>query len=331
VTRAFTIVIADPSRPAYEAAMREVLDEPGWVVRIASGFDDGELVGWAGDADVLVTRRRPIPEAFLATATRLRSVQHIGGVPRPEVVTWAADRGVPIESTPSLGNLAVADQAMALLLAVTRRVVAAHEATVTGAYRARGIAPTPTSEVQHGFQWMAMERLRVLHGLTVGVVGLGDIGRAFAQRVQGFGTRVLYHQRHRVGRAVEESLRVAYRDLDDLVAEVDVLSLHLPHTPQTDRLLDDRRLRSMRSGAILINVSRGGLVDEEALARALRSGHLGGAGLDVFALEPVPHDHPLLALDRVVASPHVGAAPARGLGESMAMLKPHLDRLAAGA
>ena len=327
--RPAVIVVADPSRPAYEAAIREALAEPGWTVRIASGFDDDELTAWAPDADVLVTRRRAIPAAFLDGAVRLRSVQHLGGVPRPEVVTWAVARGVPLHATPSLGNVAVAEQALALLLALTRRVVDGHVATRTGAYRTTERTPQPTSEVQHGFQWMPMEGLRTLYGATVGVVGLGDIGRAFAARLRAFGAEVRYTQRTRLAPDVETTLGVAYRPLDDLIAEVDVLSLHLPHTPATERMIDARRLAAMKPGALLINVSRGGLVDEAALDAALRSGHLGGAGLDVFALEPIPYDHPLLSAPNVVLSPHVGAAPARGLGEAMAAIKPRIhDALA---
>lgn len=327
--RPAVIVVADPSRPVYEAAIQEALAEPGWTVRIASGFDDDELIAWAPEADVLVTRRRQVPDAFLAAAMRLRSVQHLGGVPRPEVVAWAEARGVPLDVTPSLGNVAVAEQALALLLAVTRRVLDGHAATVAGAYRDLGRDPQPTSEVTHGFQWMAMEHVRTLYGATVGVVGLGDIGRAFAARVRAFGADVHYFQRTRLTPEVEAALGVAYRPLDDLIAEVDVLSLHLPHTPATERMIDARRLAAMKPGAMLINVSRGGLVDEAALDAALRSGHLGGAGLDVFAFEPVPHDHPLLGAPNVVLSPHVGAAPARGLGEAMASIKPRiLDALA---
>lgn len=325
-TRARVIVVADPSRPAYEAAIRAALAHPGWDVRVASGFDDAELTAWAPEADALITRRRPIPAAFLAAAERLVCVHHVGGVPRPEVVAWAAARGVPVDATPSLGNVAVAEQALALLLALTRRVLEGHAATVGGAYRARGRTPAPTDEVHHGFQWMALEGLRTLYGARVGVVGLGDIGRAFAARVRAFGADVVYHQRTRLAPEVEADLGVAYRTLDDLLAEVDVVSLHLPHTAATERLLDARRLATMKRGALLINVARGGLVDEAALVDALRSGHLGGAGLDVFAFEPVPHDHPLLSAPNVVLSPHVGAAPARGLGEAMATLKPHLLR-----
>lgn len=326
---AFVIVVADPSRPAYERAAREVLNEPGWEVRMAAGFDDDELVAWAPDADVLVTRRRPIPERFLQRAQRLRSVQHIGGVPRPEVASWASERGVPLELTPSLGNLAVAEQAMALLLAVTRRLVEGDRVTRKGAYRERGLTPAATDEVHHAFQWMGFEGVRVLYGATVGVVGFGDIGRAFAARVAAFGCTVHYTKRARLEASVEAELGVSYRRLGELLATSDVVSLHLPHTDATDRMLDAGALASMKPGAILINVARGGLIDEAALIDALRSGQLAGAGLDVFREEPLPYDHPLCTLPNVCLSPHLGSAPARGLGESMQMLKPKLVRLAA--
>lgn len=322
------IVVADPSRPAYEQAAREVLNEPGWEVRMASGFDDDELAAWAPDADVLITRRRPIPEQFLQRAARLRSVQHIGGVPRPEVAAWASERGVPVESTPSLGNLAVAEQAMALLLAVTRRLIEGDRATRSGAYRERGLTPAVTSEIDHAFQWMRFEGVRALYGATVGVVGFGDIGRAFAARVAAFGCHILYTKRTRLDSATETELGVSYRDLGELLSISDIVSLHLPHSDATDRMLDADALASMKSGSILINVARGGLVDEPALIDALRRGHLAGAGLDVFREEPLPHDHPLSTLPNVCLSPHLGSAPARGLGESMQMLKPKLLHLA---
>jgi len=296
---------------------------------MASGFDDDELVAWAPEADVLITRRRPIPEAFLRQAMRLRSVQHIGGVPRPEVVAWAASSGVPVEVTPSLGNVAVAEQAMALLMAVTRRVVAGHVATRDAAYRERGLTPKETTEVSHAFQWMAFDDVRLLYGMTVGIVGLGDIGRAVARRVAAFGCRVVYTKRERLDEATERALGVTYRDLDDLLAESDVVTLHLPHAPETDRMIDARALATMKPGSILINVARGGLVDEEALVDALRRGHLAGAGLDVFREEPMPAGHPFASLDTVCLSPHLGSAPARGLGEAMTMLLGNLERVAA--
>ena len=329
-TTGLTVVLADPSRPAYERAARAVLEPLGYRVHLPAGFDDAELNAFAPACDVLVTRRRTVPEAFFERATRLRSVQHLGSRPDPLVARWAERLGVPVEVTPTRGTLAVAEHTMALLLALTRRIVPGHAGTVAGAYRESGVEPRRTSEVDHGFQWLQLGGLDLLHGKTLGLLGFGEIGQAVARMAQGFGMTVRYHRRRRLDEALERDLDVRYAELDALVAEVDVLSLHLPHVAATEGLLDAARLRSMRRGAYLINTSRGGLIDEAALVAALHDGHLGGAGLDVFVDEPVPHDHPLLGAPNVCLSPHVGAAPARGLAEMMEQLVPKLARVGAG-
>ena len=323
-----TVVLADPSRPAYERAARAVLEPLGYSVHLPAGFDEAELTALAPACDVLVTRRRTVPEAFFEAAPRLRSVQHLGSSPDPVVARWAERLGATLEVTPTRGTLAVAEHTMALLLAVTRRIVPGHAGTVAGAYRERGVEPRRTSEVDHGFQWLQLGGLDLLHGKTLGLLGFGEIGQAVARMAHGFGMTVLYHRRRRLDEPQERDLDVTYAELDTLVAEVDVLSLHLPHVDATERLLDEARLRRMRRGAYLVNTSRGGLIDETALCGVLADGHLAGAGLDVFVDEPVPHDHPLLRLPNVCLSPHVGAAPARGLAEMMEQLVPNLARVA---
>ena len=330
-TSGLAVVLADPSRPAYERAARAVLEPLGYRVELPSGFDEAELVAFAPVCDVLVTRRRTVPETFFEAATRLRSVQHLGSRPDPVVARWAERLGATLEVTPTRGTLAVAEHTMALLLALTRRIVPGHAGTVGGAYRERGVEPRRTSEVDHGFQWLQLGGLDLLHGKTLGLLGFGEIGQAVARMAQGFGMTVRYHRRRRLDEPLERELDVTYAELDTLVAEVDVLSLHLPHVPDTERLLDAARLRRMRRGAYLINTSRGGLIDEAALVEALRDGHLAGAGLDVFVDEPVPHDHPLLSAPNVCVSPHVGAAPARGLAEMMEQLVPKLARVGVGS
>lgn len=323
------IVIADPTRPAYAQAAREVLNEPGWEVLIPGSFAEEELVPLADACDILITRRRPIPAAFLERAVKLRSVQHIGSQVRPEVAAWASERGIPLEVTPSLGNIAVAEQAAALMLGISRKVVRGHLGTALGEYQERGLTPALTSEVQIAFQWLDLQGISLLYGKSIGLVGFGDIGQAMARIANGFGMRVLYNRRNPLNADEEQRLNVAYCELDEMIRTVDYLSLHVPHTPETDKLIDRDRLRRMKKGAYLINVCRGGVVDEPALVEALRSGHLAGAGLDVFVQEPVPYDNPLLKLENVCLSPHLGSAPARGLGESLSLLKPNLLRLLA--
>ncbi len=154
--------------------------------------------------------------------------------------------------------------------------------------------------------WAAGPLAEELTGSTLGIVGLGRIGEAVARRARGFELRLLYTRRTRLEPARERELGVEFRRLDELLAESDAVSLHVPRTPETENLLDGRRLALLRDGAVLVNTARGEIVDEQALVRELVSGRL-RAGLDVFAHEPeVPAE--LLGLENVVLTPHVGSA-----------------------
>jgi lactate dehydrogenase-like 2-hydroxyacid dehydrogenase len=150
-----------------------------------------------------------------------------------------------------------------------------------------------------------------VHGATLGIVGFGRIGREVGRRAAGFGMRVLYHSRTRADEAVERELGAAYVPFDDLLAESDFVSVHVSLTPETRHLIDAAALARMKPGAILVNTSRGGVVDQEALAEALSSGHLFGAGLDVTDPEPLRASHPLVALPNCLIVPHIASATER--------------------
>ena len=145
-----------------------------------------------------------------------------------------------------------------------------------------------------------------LDGLTVGLLGFGAIAQATARRLLGFDTRVLYHSNRRAQEATEQALRAQKVPLEQLLAESDILSIHVPLNDQTHHLIDARAIAKMKRGAILVNTARGSVVDEVALYEALVSGHLRGAGLDVLETEPPAADNPLLKLDNVVFMPHAG-------------------------
>jgi len=195
---------------------------------------------------------------------------------------------------------------MTLVLALSKQLVAGHALTAAGAYRDLGLEPTRTSERVIAFQWMKLPKLFEVYGKTLGIVGYGEIGTEVSRRARAFGMNVLYTKRERLSPELEESLGAAWRGLDDLLAESDVVLLTLPHTPETERLIGERELQLMRPEAYLVNTARGGLVDEDALVRALRDRRIAGAALDVFVEEPVPYDHPLLSLDNVILAPHIG-------------------------
>ncbi len=199
--------------------------------------------------------------------------------------------GIPVGFTPGVLVETTADLAFALLLAAARRVGEADRFV-------RGGAWTPER------RWEPDMLLgRDVHGATLGVVGLGAIGRAVARRASGFGMRVLGWTRS--GRAVDG---VEPAPLERLLAESDFVSVHVASTPETRPLLDREAIARMRPGAILVNTSRGDVVDEGALIDALQTGRLAAAGLDVFASEPLPADSPLVGLDNVVLAPHIGSA-----------------------
>jgi phosphoglycerate dehydrogenase-like enzyme len=151
-----------------------------------------------------------------------------------------------------------------------------------------------------------------LYERTVGILGLGAVGTAVAERLRGFGTRTLYSKRHRLDPAEEARLGVTYAETDDLLRRSEVLVLTLPLNSETRGLLNAERLALLPRGAVLVNVSRGAIVDEPALVEALKSGHLGGAGLDVFMEEPLPPGHQLASLPNVILTPHIAGVTAQG-------------------
>jgi glyoxylate reductase len=243
----------------------------------------------ARDADgllCLLTDR--VDRALLEACPRLRVVSSFSvGLDHVDLAA-AAERGIPVGHTPGVLTETTADLAFALLLAAARRVAEGDRLVRAGGWR----------------RWEPDLLLgRDVHGATLGIVGLGAIGRAVARRAAGFGMRILGWSR--TPREVPGVERVS---LDALLEASDFVSLHVALAPETRGLLGARALALMKPGAVLVNTTRGGVVDEAALVEALREGRLAAAGLDVFEREPLPPDSPLLAFPSAVLTPHVGSA-----------------------
>ncbi|MDR7555195.1 MAG: phosphoglycerate dehydrogenase [Armatimonadota bacterium] len=251
----------------------------------AGRLTEADLLPLVGDADAIIAGTEPITARVLAAAPRLRIVARRGvGLDSVDVAAATA-RGVVVTTTRGVNTEAVADHAMALLLATARRVAWLDRRMKAG-------------------EWDRAISIDV-YGKILGVVGFGAIGRAVARRAAGFGLRVLaYDVAPDEGAA--RALGVRLCALDELLAQSDFVSIHVPLLPDTRGLIGETTLARMKPGAILINTSRGPVVDEAALLRALQSGHLAGAGLDVFVEEP-PVDWTLVQLDQVVATPHVAS------------------------
>ena len=205
-------------------------------------------------------------------------------------------RGVAVGNTPGVLTETTADLAFALLLAVARRLPEGHDYVRDDRWQT----------------WGPLTLLGVdIHGATLGIVGFGRIGREMARRAKGFGMRTLYYSRTRATPEVEAELRATFTGFRELLAESDFVSLHPALNDQTRHLIDASALTGMKDGAILVNTSRGGVVDQSALAEALRSGHLFGAGLDVTDPEPMRADDPLAGLPNCLVVPHIASASER--------------------
>jgi glyoxylate reductase len=207
-------------------------------------------------------------------------------------VQAAAARGIPVGNTPSILDGATADMGFALLLAAGRRVM-------------EGDRYARSPEFLHYDPGYMLGR--DVHSTTLGIVGLGAIGRQVARRALGFDMKVLYHNRRR-RLEVEQELGVEYRSLDELLAESDYAMLCCPLTVETRNLIDAAALAKMKPSSVLVNIARGGVVDTQALYEALRDKKIYAAGLDVTEPEPLPRGHPMLALDNVTIVPHLGSA-----------------------
>ncbi len=257
----------------------------------------GEIVEGGGDCEGIITLLSdPIDAELIARLPNLVVIaQYAVGYDNIDI-NEATRRGIMVTNTPGVLTETTADLTWSLIMASARRVVEADRYVREGRWN---VAWGP--ELLLGSD---------IYGATLGVIGMGRIGQAVVRRAQGFNMQVLYHTRsHNEDIAKLESIVPAKSaSLDKLLSESDIVSLHVPLNSQTHELIGRRELEIMKKGSILVNTSRGQVIDQDALFDALSSGHLGGAGLDVFREEPLPRDSPLLGLQNVVLLPHIGSA-----------------------
>jgi glyoxylate reductase len=293
VTRKLPDTIETRMRELFDARLN-IDDKP---------FTPAQLVDAVKTADVLVpTVTDRIDKAVLGqTGEQLRLIANFGnGVDNIDVAT-ALQRGITVTNTPGVLTEDTADMTMALILAVPRRL-AEGAGVLTSDKDWTGWSPT----------WMLGHRIG---GKRLGIIGMGRIGQAVAQRARAFGLQIHYHNRRRLPPKVEETLQATYwESLDQMLARMDIISINCPHTPATYHLLSARRLKLLRPSAYVVNTARGEVIDENALARMIEAGELAGAGLDVFEHEPAvnPKLVKLARAGKVVLLPHTGSATIEG-------------------
>lgn len=286
---------------------RRLAGLPGLQVSICPEDDRETLFRLLADCDVLWHVLERCTAEMIDAAPRLKLIQKIGVGVNTIDLAAARGRGIPVCNLPGTNARAVAEMALGLMLSVLRRIPAFDRGLRLGTW-------TDTS-LQDG--------LGELNGRTVGLIGFGAIPRILAPILTAMGCSVIFTSR---GAAADP----AYRPLDELLAAADIVSLHVPLVPETEHIIDAAALARMRPGAILINTGRGGLVDHPALLAALESGHLGGAGLDVFETEPLPVSDALLSLANVVVTPHVAWLTTGTFDRSFALAAENCRRIQAG-
>lgn len=267
-------------------------------------FDPEQLVQQLADKDgAVITLTEQIDAALLARCPRLKAVCNIAVGYNNIDIAACTTRGIMVTNTPGVLDGSTADFTWALILATARRLTEAEAYLRAGKWE----------------RWQLKQFLGAdVHQATLGIYGMGRIGRAVARRAAGFDMSVIYHNRNRAAPEIEAQCRARYVSREELLAQADFLVLQVPYSPQTHHLIGAAELKKMKRSAILINVARGGVVDDAALIEALESGTIAAAGLDVFENEPGLHPG-FLRLRNVVLSPHI-ASSSHATRRGMAML-----------
>jgi D-3-phosphoglycerate dehydrogenase / 2-oxoglutarate reductase len=279
-----TLFVTDCDHPSV-AIERRVVEAAGLGLEVRQCRTEEEVADACRGAAGLIVQYAPITRAVLAALPRCRVVVRYGVGTDTVDVDAASDLGVAVCNVPDYGVEEVSDHALALLLALARGIVTLDRAVRRGDW---SLASTPD--------------VRRLRGRVLGLLGLGRIGRAVARKALALGLEVIAHD----PAAAPPPPGVTQVGFDELLARADVVSLHAPLLPATRHLVDDAAFRRMKPGAFLINTARGGLVDTDALTRALAEGRLAGAGIDVLEKEPIAPGHPLLEQPNCLLTPHAG-------------------------
>ncbi len=283
----------------------------------ASDFDAAQIVETVSDADYIIGDYRhhcQISREVVQAARKVKLIQQpsVGY----EIIDVEACRefGIKAANTAGANTVAVAEQTIMTALCLLKNLICAARTTSAGEWRQLDI------------------RAAELSGKTWGIVGLGRIGRAVAERLIPFGVRTVYYDPLRPDAEGEERYRVTYAELDDVLRQSDILSLHCPLTPVTKGMIDSRKIALMKAGAMIVNTARGEVIEEEALAGALSEGRLSGAALDVFAVEPIKPDNRLLPLagDKVILTPHIAGVTQEAQGRIITMTIANIVRVMQG-
>jgi len=285
----FTVVVTEP---IHQAGIDFLEERSVEVISLPPGSDINALGEVAPNADGFITRGSiKVTREIMASSPRLKAVG-VHGIGCDHVDLEAArELGKVVLNTPTALTETVAEMAIALMLSMTRRIVSADKAVRAGEWSRK---------------YGDLKGIEVM-GKTVGLIGLGKIGMATAHRLKPFGVDLIYYSRTRK-EDVEEELGMEWVSLEQLLRRSDIISLHVPHSPETYHMLSSVEFEMMKDGVYIVNSARGKIIDQAVLVEALKSGKVAGAALDVFEVEPLPQGDPLASMDNVILAPHLGAS-----------------------
>jgi phosphoglycerate dehydrogenase-like enzyme len=298
------------------------------IMRRSTETSREEVLALLANADALITERvGAVDRAMIEAAPRLKVIQRLGSLYHDIDLDAAREFNVPVCVQPIRGTIAVAENMMLQVLAVLRRAMPLQKTIHMPPEEFRMSAPadpkdvprevpfTPrrTSEDVFAFNWSRQARVRLVYRKTIGILGFGEIGAELARRLQNWDCRVLYSKRSPLPRFIEDDLRIEHRGQQELLRESDVVICLLPYFRETDQWLNAERIAMMKPGAYLCEAGSGSVVDEQAVADAVRRGHLAGASFDTYEWEPIKPDNPLLQLAdsdpdaNIFLLPHIGS------------------------
>jgi phosphoglycerate dehydrogenase-like enzyme len=307
------IVVLDLIAPERAEKMRALLP-PGFELSHGTARGDDHMKEIIADADFAISGQVGVSGEVLRAARKLKLLHKWGvGVDNLDIAT-ARELGIKVARTTGSNAVPVAEFALGLMLSALRFISYGHAHLKQGDWRG-GRLPGDTF---------------TLSGKTVGIVGFGAIGQNVAKLLRGFGCTILYNKRQPLPAAQEAELGARHASLAEILAQADIVSLHCPLTPETTGLIGRDAFAAMKKTAVLVNVARGGVVAEDALIEALRNREIAGAAMDVFAVEPLPADSPLLALDNLVVTPHLAAIASDNFAPTVTRMFDNMLRVSRG-
>jgi len=263
------------------------------VFEVTEISDEGEYNKMT-DAEIIILRIFKAPKEIIEKNKNLKMIMRWGAGFDSVDIEAAGKRGILVTTTPGANAGAVSELAVTLMLNIGRKLLCHEESLKKGIWSKTDFTNTSYT----------------LAGKTIGIIGAGNIGRQVAQKVQAFGAITQYYDPYQLSPEMEKIYALKYAELEDVIKTSDIITLHLPLTNANHHMIGKKQIDAMKNGAIIINTSRGGLVDDEALVNAVDNGKLSGAGLDVVENEPLPADHPLLSNPNIIVTPHIGGATA---------------------